>query len=98
MWKTQKRWPVLLALLVAVVALAVGLLFLPSGRVTRENFQPIKVGMNEAEVRAILGKPWDDSLLDPDANEVGPILYLRLLLNSAFESERISPKFSHSLP
>jgi hypothetical protein len=61
-----KRWPVLLAFLVAVGALAVGLVFLPGSRVTRENCERIKDGMTEAEVRAILGKPLDDSLLDPD--------------------------------
>jgi hypothetical protein len=68
MWKSLKRWPVLLALLVGLSELAVGLLFLPypGSRVTRENCQRIKLGMTEAEVRAILGKPWDDSLLDPE--------------------------------
>src|SRR5262250_1249754 len=66
MWKSLKRWPVLLALLVAFGGLAVGLVFLPGGRVTRENCERIRVGMTEAEVRAILGKPWDDSLLDPE--------------------------------
>jgi hypothetical protein len=67
MWKSLKRWPVLLALLVPVVALAVGFLCLPYGsRVTMENCERIKEGMTEAEVRAILGKPFDDSLLDPE--------------------------------
>ena len=46
--------------------LAVGLVCLPGSRVTRENCERIKEGMTEAEVRAILGKPWDDSLLDPE--------------------------------
>ena len=50
-----------------VGTLAVALLCLPYGsRVTRENCERIKEGMTEAEVRAILGKPWDDSLLDPE--------------------------------
>jgi hypothetical protein len=66
MWKRLKRWPVLLALMVVLGGLAVGLVFLPGGRVTRENCERIKEGMTEAEVRAILGKPWDDSLLDPE--------------------------------
>jgi outer membrane protein assembly factor BamE (lipoprotein component of BamABCDE complex) len=67
MWKSMKRWPVLLAVLVVLAALAVGLVCLPyRSRVTRENCERIKEGMTEAEVRAILGKPWDDSLLDPD--------------------------------
>jgi hypothetical protein len=61
-----KRWPVLLALVVVLGGLAVGLPFLPGGRVTRENCERIKEGMTEAEVPAILGKPWDDSLLDPE--------------------------------
>jgi hypothetical protein len=66
-WPVAKRWPVLLALLVAVGALAVGLACLPyGGRVTRENCEWVKVGMAEAEVRAILGKAWDDSLFDPE--------------------------------
>jgi hypothetical protein len=67
MRKSLKRWPVLLALLVAVGALTVVLAWLPYGTpVTRENCERIKEGMTEAEVRAILGKPWDDSWLDPD--------------------------------
>jgi hypothetical protein len=66
MLKPLKRWPVLLALVVVLGGLAVGLVFLPGGRVTRENCQRIKEGMTEAEVRAILGKPWDDSLFDPE--------------------------------
>jgi hypothetical protein len=67
MWKSLKRWPVLVALLVALGMLAAGLVCLPFGsRVTRENCERIKVGMTEAGVRAILGKPWDDSLLDPE--------------------------------
>jgi hypothetical protein len=62
-----KRWPVLLALLVAVVAVAIGLVCLPYGsQVTWVNGLRIKEGMTFADVRAILGKPWDDSLLDPD--------------------------------
>jgi hypothetical protein len=69
MWKSLERWPVLLALLVALSGLAVALLCLPYGsRVTPENCERIKVSMSEAEVLAILGKPWDDSLLDPDTN------------------------------
>jgi hypothetical protein len=78
MWKSLKRWPVLLALLIAVGTLAVGLLCLPrEGRVTRENCERIKEGMTEADVRAILGKPWDDSLLDPEGPGavVMPVLY-----------------------
>jgi hypothetical protein len=67
MWKSRKRWPVLLALLVAFGGLAVAFACLPYGsRVTRENCDRIQEGMTEAEVRAILGKPWDDSLLDPE--------------------------------
>jgi hypothetical protein len=67
MWKSLKPWPVLLALLVAVGALAVGLLFLPrGGPVTPETCERVKEGMTEAEVGAILGKPFDDSLLDPE--------------------------------
>jgi hypothetical protein len=70
MRKSLKRWPVLLALVVVLGGLAVGLVFLPYGsRVTRENCERIKHGMTEAEVRAILGKPWDDSLFDPE----GPV-------------------------
>ena len=71
-----KRWPVPLALLVPFGALAVALVCLPFGsRVTRENCERIKVGMTEAEVRAILGKPWDDSLLDPE----GPTILARAI-------------------
>jgi outer membrane protein assembly factor BamE (lipoprotein component of BamABCDE complex) len=66
MLKSLKRWPVLLALLVAFAPLAVGLLLPHGGRVTCENCERIKEGMTEAEVRAILGKPWDDSLFDPE--------------------------------
>jgi hypothetical protein len=65
MWKSLRRWTVLLALLVVLV-LAVGLVFLPGNRVTKENCERIKPGMTEAEVRAILGKPYGNSLLDPD--------------------------------
>jgi hypothetical protein len=61
-----KRWPVLVALLVGAGALVVGLVYLPRGRVTRENCERVKEGMTEDEVRAILGKPWDNSLLDPE--------------------------------
>jgi hypothetical protein len=67
MWKSLKRWPVLVALLFVLGGLAVGLLFLPhGGRVTRENCERIKAGMTEAEVRGILGKPWDNWLLDQE--------------------------------
>jgi hypothetical protein len=66
MWKWLKRWPVLLALLVVLGGLAVAVVFLLGPRVTPENCQRIKEGMTEAEVRAILGKPFDDSLLDPE--------------------------------
>ena len=66
MLESLKRWPVLLALVVVLGGLAVGLVFLPGGRVTRENCERIKEGMTFDEVRAILGKPWDDSLLDPE--------------------------------
>jgi hypothetical protein len=67
MRKSLKRWPVLLALVVVLGGLAVAT-FLPNpgSRVTRENCERIKEGMTEAEVWAILGKPWNDSLLDPD--------------------------------
>ena len=53
--------------------LAVGLVCLPGSRVTRENCERIKEGMTEAEVRAILGKPCDDSLLDPDPPDYGAL-------------------------
>jgi hypothetical protein len=53
-------------LVVVLGGLAFGLVFLPGGRVTRENCERIKEGMTVAEVRAILGKPWDDSLFDPE--------------------------------
>jgi outer membrane protein assembly factor BamE (lipoprotein component of BamABCDE complex) len=72
MRKSLKRWPVLVALplLVAVGSLAVGLVCLPRGsRITEENCKRIQEGMTEAQVRAILGKPWEDSLFDPE----GPV-------------------------
>jgi hypothetical protein len=81
MWKLLKRWPALLGLLVAFGALVVGLICLPyhRGRVTRESCERIKVGMTEAEVRAILGKPWDhDSLLDPEGPSDHVAMKLRL--------------------
>jgi hypothetical protein len=72
MWKPLKRWHVLLALLVVVGALTVGLLSLPhGGRVTRANCERIKVGMTKTEVYAILGKPWDGSLLDSEGPSHG---------------------------
>jgi hypothetical protein len=62
-----KRWPILLALLITFGVLAVGFVCLPHGtRVTRANCDRIKEGMTKDEVFAILGKPWDDSLLDLD--------------------------------
>jgi hypothetical protein len=68
MWKWVKRRPVLVALLIAVTGLAVARSFLPyGGRVTRANCEGIDGGMTEAEVRTVLGKPWDDSMLDPEA-------------------------------
>jgi hypothetical protein len=70
MWK--HRYILLPALLFPLGVLILGLHFLPYGNgVTRENYQRIKVGMTEAEVRAILGKPWDDSLLDPEGPNYG---------------------------
>jgi hypothetical protein len=67
MWKSLKGWPVLLALLVAVGVLAVALHYLAYGnRVTRANCKRVHKGMTMEEVRAILGKPWDNSLLDPE--------------------------------
>jgi hypothetical protein len=66
MWKSLKRRPVLLALLVMLGGLALELVFLPGGRVTRANCERVQKGMTEAEVRDILGKPWEDSLLDPE--------------------------------
>jgi hypothetical protein len=89
MLKSLKRWPVLLALLVAVGVLAVGLVFLPGNRVTRENCERIHEGMTEAAVRAILGKPWDDELLDPD----GPDLVdVQKFLHSMKQHEIRSPQ------
>jgi hypothetical protein len=67
LWKTLKRWPVVLALVVVLGGLAVAFACLPrGGRVTRENCERIEEGMTEAEVRAILGKPWDNWLLDAE--------------------------------
>jgi hypothetical protein len=67
MRKSLKRWPVLLTLLVAVGTLTVVVVCLPyRSRVTRENCERIKEGMTRAEVRAVLGRPWDDALLDPE--------------------------------
>jgi hypothetical protein len=67
MWKSLKRWPVLLALLVILSALAVSLVWLPYGsRVTRANCERIQAGMTEDEVYAILGEAWTDSLLDAE--------------------------------
>jgi hypothetical protein len=77
--RRRQRWPVLLALLVAFGALAVAFVCLPyRSRVTRENCERIQKGMTEAEVRSILGKPWDDSLLDPEGrypNEKTLVVY-----------------------
>jgi hypothetical protein len=75
MWQSLKRRPVLFPLLSTVGALAVGLVCFPYGRgVTPANCERIQEGMTEAEVRALLGKPWDDSLLDPDGpGEAGTI-------------------------
>ena len=59
---------VLAAGLVWVTAggLAVGLVFLPREDRVTANCERIKKGMTEAEVRAILGKPWENSWLDPE--------------------------------
>jgi hypothetical protein len=89
MWKSLKRWPVLLALLVAFGALAVALVYLPFGsRVTRENCERIQEGMTEAEVRAILGKPWGYSLLDPDGPSFPEAWDLFLRLGDATDQSR----------
>jgi hypothetical protein len=91
MWKSLKRWPVLLALCVAVGMLAVAVAWLPYGsRVTRENCERIKEGMTEAEVRAIVGKPWEDSLLDPELTTFmvdlsGPAWYSQLWIGDDCE-------------
>jgi hypothetical protein len=67
MWKSLKRWPPLLVLLVTVGALAVGLAWLPyRNRVTPENCARIKEGMTKTEVYAILGEPWNNELFDAD--------------------------------
>jgi hypothetical protein len=67
MWKSLKRWPVLLVLLFAVGALVVALHYLAYGnRVTRANCERVYEGMTMEEVRAILGRPWGNSLLDPE--------------------------------
>jgi hypothetical protein len=95
MWKSLKRWPVLLALLVAVGALAVGIVFLPASRVTRENCERIKEGMTEAEVRAILGKPCDNSLLDAEEAPLDDARYVvkprekAAFLRGVWASERV---------
>jgi hypothetical protein len=61
MWKSLKRWPVLLALLMVIGLVSVALHYLVLGsRVTRDNFEKIKQGMSRQEVEAILGKPnWE---------------------------------------
>jgi hypothetical protein len=65
MWRPLKRWRVLLALLAGLVTVA--LLCLPYGsRITRASCEKVQEGMTEAEVCAILGKPWGNSLLDPE--------------------------------
>jgi hypothetical protein len=74
-----KRRYVLPALLFPPVVLTLGLLFIPhsyGNRVTRENIERIKAGMTEAECRAILGKPWDDSLFDPEGPKHPENIYL----------------------
>src|ERR1700704_6578619 len=56
----------LLAVITAA-AIGVSLLWMPGkDRVTAENYARIKLGMTRDEVVAILGKPWDDSLFDPE--------------------------------
>jgi outer membrane protein assembly factor BamE (lipoprotein component of BamABCDE complex) len=83
MWKSLKRWPVVLAVLIA--ALAVGLVPLPRGsRVTRENCERIQVGMTMDEVQAILGEPWNDRLLDPE----GPSVWDRLRVTAWLRVDR----------
>jgi hypothetical protein len=66
MRSSWKRWLSRRAiLLLAVSLLAAALFHLPYGnRITRDNCEAIKRGMTEADVHAILGKSWDDSLLD----------------------------------
>jgi hypothetical protein len=96
MLKSLKRWPVPLTLLVMLGALAVGLVFLPGGRVTRENCERIHEGMTEADVRAILGKPWDNSLLDPDPPGESDLEQARFLwaLEEDGSSDRKAPAYS----
>lgn len=50
-----------------VVALAVGVIFLSAcsgAKISQENFDKVKVGMTQAEVRAILGEATEASSLD----------------------------------
>jgi hypothetical protein len=54
MWKSLKRWPALLALLVVLGGLAVAFAWLPyRNRVTLANCERIKKGMTEAEVEIL---------------------------------------------
>jgi hypothetical protein len=55
-----------IAALLAFAVLYVRLATEPD-RATIQYYQRIRLGMTRGEVQAILGKPWDDSLCDPDA-------------------------------
>jgi hypothetical protein len=81
MRKFLKRWPVLLTLLMAFGALGIALLCLPyRSRVTRDNCERVKKGMTKAEVCAILGRPWQDSLFDTEAPNYRELRDATLLL------------------
>jgi hypothetical protein len=88
----MRRRTLLVALVALAVVVAVGVVALwprprpqPSSRITRENFDRIKVGMTRAEVEAILGPEGDhrtrhgetemlDGSWNPDWTHDGPLM------------------------
>jgi hypothetical protein len=64
--KHGRRW---IALLTCTLVLGVAVsawICTPTSRINRANYGLIQPRMTEADVRDILGKPWEDKLLDPD--------------------------------
>jgi SmpA / OmlA family len=65
MWSLMKRYRFLVLLLTMAAPAVSRLLGIPwYGPLFRADLSSLRPGMTEKQVKAILGKPWDDSLFD----------------------------------
>jgi len=78
MRKLLKRRLLWLTALIALLAMAFLLTLCKEDRITMQNYDRIRDGATPADIRAILGREWSDSLLEPAMPLKGEFCGLRL--------------------